>query len=161
MHATLKFLWFHAYFCEFFRDLKSRAVFFAFEIKKSQEQNVAGTKSRGTKSRVELIVAQNFKTKSRGNLMSRKIRKQKVAGTKSREVAQYFCATISSRDFLFPRLFVPIRYLVFAETTEFVKTESSEPFATTGRVFLFPTFSILFYTFPYCMTKYFSRAMFP
>ena len=41
--------------------------------------------------------------------MSRKIRKQKVAGTKSREVAQYFCATISSRDFLFPRLFVPIR----------------------------------------------------
>ena len=57
-----------------------------------------------------IIVAQNFETKSRGNLMSRKIRKLKVAGTKSREVAQYFCATISSRDFLFPRLFVPIRY---------------------------------------------------
>ena len=76
-------------------------VFFAFEIKKSQEQKVAGTKSRGTKSRVELIVAQKFKTKSRGNLMSRKIRKQKVAGTKSREVAQYFCVTINPRDFLY------------------------------------------------------------
>ena len=40
------------------------------------------------------------------NLMSRKIRKQKVAGTKSREVAQYFArqlvpATFCSRDFLF------------------------------------------------------------
>ena len=86
--------------------------FFAFEIKKSREQKVAGTKSRGTKSPVELIVAQNFKTKSRGNLMSRQIRKQKIPGTKSREVAHYFCATISSRDFLFPRLFVPIRYSI-------------------------------------------------
>ena len=43
--------------------------------------NVAGTKSCGTKSRVELIVAQNLETKSRGNLMSRKIQKLKVAGT--------------------------------------------------------------------------------
>ena len=50
----------------------------------------AGTKSRGTKSGVELIVAQNSKTKSPGNLMSRKIRKKKVAGTESREVAQCF-----------------------------------------------------------------------
>ena len=58
---------------------KSREVAQCFE--KKLEQKVAGTKSRGTKSRVELIVAQNFKTKSRGNLMSRKIQKLKVAGT--------------------------------------------------------------------------------
>ena len=35
---------------------------------------------------------------------------QKVAGTKSREVTQYFFATINSRDFLFSRLFAPVRY---------------------------------------------------
>ena len=55
---------------------KSRNV-----LKKKLELKVAGTKSCGTKSRVELIVAQNLETKSRGNLMSRKIQKLKVAGT--------------------------------------------------------------------------------
>ena len=88
-------------FLRIFPRLKKVALSFSFQIKKPQEQKFAGTKSRGTKSRVKLIVAQNFKTKSRGNLMSRQIRKQKIPGTKSREVAHYFCATISSRDFLF------------------------------------------------------------
>ena len=58
---------------------KSREVAQCFE--KKLELKVAGTKSCGTKSRVELIVAQNLETKSRGNLMSRKIQKLKVAGT--------------------------------------------------------------------------------
>ena len=62
------------------------------------EQKVAVTKSRETKSRVELIIAQNSKTKSRGNLMSHKIGKQKVAGTKSREVAQCFEKKIGTKS---------------------------------------------------------------
>ena len=51
---------------------------------------------------------QHLKLKNRG---------EKVAGTKSRGVAQCFCAKINSRDLLFPRLSVPIRYTSIIQAT--------------------------------------------
>ena len=50
--------------------LASRALF--FDNIMSTGHTLLELKDAGTKGRVELIVAQNFKTKSRGNLMSPK-----------------------------------------------------------------------------------------
>ena len=63
-----------------FAGTKNCKVAQCFE--KKLELKVEGTKSCGTKGRVELVVAQNLETKSRGNLISRKIQKLKVAGSK-------------------------------------------------------------------------------
>ena len=66
--------------CQYFKWL----WYTLLEQKVAKSRNllkIFGTKSSGTKSRVEVIVAQNLESKSRGNLMSRKIQKLKVAGT--------------------------------------------------------------------------------
>ena len=94
------------WFSIFLRDLRELRGFFASEKRKSRVEKVAWTKSRGTKSR--------------GDLLSRKIQKQKVAGiycraksenkksrvlkvAKSRNIfaRQLIPATFSTRDFLY------------------------------------------------------------
>ena len=45
-----------------------------------------------------------------GDLLSRKIRKQKIVDTEIRKVAQYFRTKINPHDFYYLRYFAPIKY---------------------------------------------------